>query len=111
MTTGDVTGRDLAIYVERFLVEKYGPPRLANYPDGLRMEVHPKTYHALIQDPSLDWQFSPIGRDPGKELAEKFRVPVKVTPDLPDGTWRLVIVTEENLAGGVLLWPRRAYST
>jgi hypothetical protein len=98
----DVTGKDLVTCVEKFLVEKYGPLGPATYPDGLRLELHPKAYHALVQDPSLDWQFSPRGRDPQEELAEKFRVPVKVTPDLSLGGWRLVIVTEENLAGGVL---------
>lgn len=100
MSASDVTGKALLTCVENFLVEKYGPPRLANYPAGLRLELHPKAYHKLISDPSLDWQFSAPSHDPQVELAEKFQVPVKVTSELPDSSWRLVIVTEEWLGGG-----------
>ena len=65
-------------------------------PRGLRLEMHPSVRRALMREFDLDWPAEP-------EAAESaYGIPVKVSEDLPEGTWRLVVVTEDVLAGGKL---------
>jgi hypothetical protein len=67
-------------------------------PEGLRLEMHPGVRQEVIHDryswgwPSADW----------RDWGPVFGLPVKITSDLPEGTWRLVVVTEDVLAGGKL---------
>ena len=96
VTTGISPARALLIAVRECLDERYPhwTFRVGALPEGLRLELHPSARTRLWQDDyTRDWprDWSPV-----------FRVPVKVTPDLPDGTWRLVVVTEDVLAGGEL---------
>lgn len=67
-------------------------------PAGLRMELHPHAYYVIMRDPEAGYW--PASDADG--LSQVFGLPVKVTPDLADSTWRLVIVTEDELAGGRL---------
>jgi hypothetical protein len=71
-------------------------------PDGLRLEMHPRVHYTLAAD--SDTYFWP--REPGDSFEElyrrTFRLPVKITPDLPESTWRLVVVTEDVKLGGKL---------
>lgn len=69
-------------------------------PEGLRLEIHPRVHYTLAADAgTYSWP-----REPGDSFEElyrrTFRLPVKVTPDMPEGTWRLVVVTEDVLTGG-----------
>lgn len=77
-------------------------------PDGLRVEMHPRVHYTLAADP--DTYMWP--REPGdlfEELyARTFSLPVRITPDLPEGTWRLVVITEDVLLGGKLDRPPTA---
>lgn len=89
--------------VHEALEEKYGPllpgsiqRRVSEVAPGLRLEMHPKVMHALYTDP-----YGPPGWRTD-ELAKVFPVPLKITADVPEGTWRLVIITEEVLTGGEL---------
>lgn len=71
-------------------------------PAGLRMEMHPRAHYMLVRDPETNtWP-----REPGDSFEElyarTFRIPVKITSDLPEGYWRLVVVTEDVLLGGRL---------
>lgn len=82
--------------VARVLEERYGPMwRYLPRPEGLRLEVHPLLHRRLMQDPE-GWGGS------WGSLAEQFQVPVRITTDLPGGTWRLAIITEDVLGRGHL---------
>lgn len=62
------------------------------YPPGLRLEMAYGVYNHLKRDPaSAVW--------PG-DLSEVFGLPVKITPEMPADTWRLVIIAEDVLLGG-----------
>jgi hypothetical protein len=101
---------ELIRHVYRELTDRYGPSFMWDQPghrppEGLRVELHPSVYHLLLSDAEL-WKYGFSGYSTelghGAELQSQFRVPVKITADLPRGTWRLVIVTEEVLSGGEL---------
>lgn len=93
-TGNQVRPRDIMTAVEEVLTEKYGPPRLRTLPAGLRLEMHPGV--ALLFMASDDGLFRFARRIP----EDLFTVPVLVTMHIPEGSWRLVIVTEEVLLGG-----------
>jgi hypothetical protein len=65
-------------------------------PAGVRLEMHPMVYRHLLRDPRNT--FGPWPEDLGKQLG----VPVKITHELPDDSWRLAIVTEDVLTEGRL---------
>lgn len=105
--TGIGPAKMLLIAVTEYLDEHYPhwqtPWRAL--PDGLRMEMHPRVHYTLAADPdTYHWP-----REPGDSFEElyrrTFRLPVKITPDLPEGTWRLVVVTEDVKLGGKALGP------
>lgn len=103
MTATDIGPAKALLYaVRNYLDETYPhwPTRWGALPAGLRLEVHPRVHYTLAADP--DTYFWP--REPGDSFEELYRrtfgVPVKITPELPAGTWRLVVVTEDvKLAG------------
>jgi hypothetical protein len=86
----------LLIAVYEYLDEHYPHWRVnpqTALPDGLRMEMHPATRMMIMRDEeSRHW--------PMDDLARVFCVPVKIAADLPEGYWRLVVVTEDVLTGG-----------
>lgn len=103
-TRGISPAKALLYAVRNYLDEAYPywQTRWGALPDGLRMEMHPRTHYTLVQDPdTYSWP-----REPGDSFEELyarvFRLPVKITPDLPEGTWRLVVVTEDVKLGGKL---------
>jgi hypothetical protein len=63
-------------------------------PRGLRLEMHPSVRSAVLHELGLEWPPEPGAAE------SAFGVPVKVTTDLPEGGWRLVVVTEDVLTGG-----------
>lgn len=65
-------------------------------PDGVRLEMNPYFYRFLIRDAMF------YGNSPGEAMRKHFPVPVKVTSDIPLGSWRLVVVTEHVLLKGLL---------
>ncbi|HEV3380917.1 MAG TPA: hypothetical protein VG142_08060 [Trebonia sp.] len=65
-------------------------------PDGVRLEMNPYFYRFLIRDALF------YGDSPAEAMEKHFPVPVKVTPDIPLGSWRLVVVTEQLLLEGLL---------
>lgn len=67
------------------------------FPEGLRLEMHPKAYMTFWADP-----YSQLLPAREENLEGVLGVPVKVIPDLPEGTFRLVIVTEDVIMGGEL---------
>ena len=91
----DQVTRELITKVHEYLRENYADD--SAFPAGLRLEMHPSVRRAmwLCQD-LWDTYSAGLGKDP----AERFPVPAKVTVDLPEGTWRLVIVEEEVLLTG-----------
>lgn len=98
----------LVRFIEGFLMENYGPAirdsqtgkwELHGLPEGIRLEVHPSVYHALLADVSL---YSIADFQGGAKPEDKFSVPVKVTPEVGDRYWRLVVVAEKVLTGGRL---------
>lgn len=87
----------LLITVYAYLDEHYPYWRSnpeARLPAGLRMEMHPYARYVINRDEEA--RYWP------DDLKTVFGLPVKVTPDMPDSTWRLVIVTEDVLGGGKL---------
>lgn len=96
MTTEVSPAKALLIAVREYLDEHYPhwTFRVGALPDGLRLELHPEARNKLWRDAyTRDWPHN---------WGTVFGVPVKVTPDLPGGTWRLVIITEDVLLGGGL---------
>lgn len=96
--------KTLLIAVTEYLDEAYPhwQTRWGSLPDGLRLEMHPRVHYTLARDSDThEWP-----REPGDSFEElyrrTFRLPVKITPDLPEGTWRLVVVTEDVKLGGKL---------
>jgi hypothetical protein len=94
----------LLIAVTEYLDEHYPHWRVSqqSLPEGLRLEMHPRVHYTLAADAgTYSWP-----REPGDSFEElyrrAFRLPVKITPDLPEGTWRLVVVTEDVKLGGKL---------
>ncbi len=83
------------------LVEQYvrdlGPfPVL---PEGIRLEMHPSVRHAIMR------HWMPDYRDfvsDGEPKPFPPQIPVKVTTDLERGAWRLVVVKEDVINGGVM---------
>lgn len=70
-------------------------------PPGLRLEMHPRVQYDIYRDPDTPWLLQNLS--PGfttGDLESLLGVPVKVAPELPDGTWRLVAVSETVLASG-----------
>lgn len=99
-TAGQQLARSLITGVRKYMREHYPsmpgvPPEL---PPGLRLEMHPSVRRVLMTDPDL-WE---PGGGAWDEAPDHFfaPAPVKVTMDIPAGTWRLVIVTEEVLLSG-----------
>lgn len=100
----DNPAKALYIAVRQALDDRY-PFWAANplaLPEGLRVEMHPRAHYMLVRDPEINtWP-----REPGDSFEElyarTFRIPVKITSDLPEGYWRLVVVTEDVLLGGRL---------
>jgi hypothetical protein len=67
-------------------------------PDGLRLEMHPLVERLMWRDREVfTW-----GPPTVETLQSAFGVPVKVTTDLPDSTWRLAVVTEQVMLGGTI---------
>lgn len=111
-------GKALVNHVYEKLTGKYGPSYLwydrvadvSRLPVGLRMEMHPSVRQRLLTDVYLGRYgfgntcdpFIGYGYTGDAELQEQFRVPVKITIDLPKDTWRLVIITEEVISAGEL---------
>jgi hypothetical protein len=95
--------KTLISHVYRELTERYGPSYLweqtGALPAGLRLEMHPRTRMTLLCDPELNRYGMGLSDD---DLEKWFRVPVKITIDVPVNTWRLVIVTEEVIDSGTL---------
>lgn len=87
----------LLIAVREYLDEHYPHWTFAAgvLPAGLRLEMHPRVRMRIMTD-AYAWDWPPGG------WAPVFGVPVKVTTDLPDGTWRLAVITEDVLLGGKL---------
>ncbi len=88
------TARALMAAVAQYLTDNYGPVGMRHLPEGLRLELHPLVVRHIMREPgNLGWP---------DDLSRHFEVPVKVTHDLADGHWRLVVVTEQELLGGRL---------
>ena len=88
--------KTLLIAVREYLDERYRhwTFRVGALPEGLRLELHPAARNRLWRDEyTRHWP---------DDWGTVFGVPVKAAPDLPDGTWRLVIITEDVLLGGNL---------
>jgi hypothetical protein len=67
-------------------------------PEGLRLEIHPLVYYMIMR--SADQGFRMVD-----EPLKRIPMPVKITPELPRYGWRLVIVTEEVINGGLMPHP------
>jgi hypothetical protein len=69
-------------------------------PPGLRLEMHPSVYYMLTRN--VDW-FDFVDRRPAHEvIEERITVPVKVSHELNEHTWRLVTITEDVHLGGLI---------
>ena len=68
-------------------------------PEGIRLEMHPSVRHAIMRNwmPSYAEWVSDAEPSPFPP-----QIPVKVTTDLKLGQWRLVVVKEEVINGGVM---------
>jgi hypothetical protein len=94
-TAEDAAAWEMVRAINAWVSEHY--PYGRQLPPELRLELHPLAWHRLLQDTEM-WRYSP---DPD-DWKKRFRVPAVVTPLLPEGTWRLVTVTEDVHLGGVM---------
>jgi hypothetical protein len=96
--------RELLAHVTAYLREHYYLGH--GMPEGLRLELHPLAANLLYTSNDIGWTTEDGTKTITEMLAGKFGVPVVLSRELPTGTWRLAIVTEEVLDGGEL-WPAR----
>ena len=71
-------------------------------PEGIQLEMHPSVRHAIMRNWMPTYEASVSGEEP-KPFPPQ--IPVKVTTDLEHGAWRLVIVKEDVINGGVMPSP------
>lgn len=94
--------RALIEVIEQYILDTWPYlPRdkaIAQLPEGLRLEIHPLVYYMFMRNLMQDFALTanPLKRIP---------VPVKITPEMPRYGWRLVIVTEEVINGGLMPHP------
>lgn len=93
--TAEEARKRLISDVEAALLDKYGPPVGRIIPPGLRLEMHPAVRAVLLEGSATSWDMRHYG-----DVRDMFAVPVIISAQLPLGRWRLVIVTEQVLAGG-----------
>lgn len=89
--------RALIILVREY-VSEHTPPRGGGLPEGIRLEMHPSVRQMILRNVVPDFIRS-VAKEPMPFSAE---VPVVITPLLPRGAWRLVVVTEDVIDGGVM---------
>ena len=68
-------------------------------PEGIRLEMHPSVRHAIMRNWTPKYADFVSGEEP-KPFPPQ--IPVKVTTDLEHGAWRLVVVKEDVINGGVM---------
>lgn len=95
MTEAEVLVRS----IRSFLNERYGPYN--HYPENLRLEMHPTLEYPILRDVELAKTRGRFG-SLSEFFSGIFGVPCTRNAELPERSWRLVIVTEEVLTGGKL---------
>ena len=83
------------------LLERYArdhTPPLGTMPDGIRLEMHPATRHMILRH----WTPGYTQFITGQEMPTPPKIPVKIDMDLPEYGWRLVVVTEDVINGGIM---------
>jgi hypothetical protein len=93
-------GKALMYAIRDELTKRYGPFWGHSLPAGLRLEMHPSTVNLLYQDSEL-WEHG-YTETIDTLILRAFSVPLKITLDVEEDHWRLVIVTENVLLGGRL---------
>jgi hypothetical protein len=84
--------------VEDYVSERRRPGGGYDLPEGLCLQVHPRV-HRLIQQ---QWVSDYDRFTSGRQWPLPAEVPVTVSPELPDGGWRLAVVTTEVINGGIM---------
>ncbi len=87
-----------------YAVAHYRPGGGYDFPEGLVLEMHPRVRYMIMQN----WAPSYSAFVSGRELPFPAEIPLRVNPDLPDGTWRLAVVTVEVISGGRMRAPDEA---
>lgn len=84
--------------VEDYVLEHRRPGGGYSLPEGLVLEMHPRACHAILRN----WAPGYGAFVSGREMPFPAEVPVKVSPDLPENTWRLAVITVDVINGGKL---------
>lgn len=82
--------------VEDYAMERRRPGGGYDLPEGLVLEMHPRVMHAVMRN----WMPGYSDLVSGQQTPFLAQIPVKISPDLPDNTWRLAVITAEVINGG-----------
>lgn len=82
--------------IEDYVLEHRRPGGGYDLPEGLVLEMHPRVRYMIQQN----WAPGYSAFASGRESPFPAEIPVRINPDLPDGTWRLAVVTVEVISGG-----------
>jgi hypothetical protein len=88
----------LVVLLEDYVQEHRRPGGGYDLPEGLYLEMHPRVHYVI----RANWQPGYGDFVSGRESPMPAQIPVKINPDLPDGYWRLAVITVDVINGGVM---------
>ncbi len=97
MTIDEKTAVEALFAVVRQYAREHNPPFTPKpqLPEGIRLEMHPLVRYMIIRNMDYRDVFT-------DDLSDRVDIPVKINTELPEYGWRLVIVTEDVINGGVM---------
>lgn len=97
VSAAEASVQDMLDALDRYVMD-HGGPRAFAPPPGLCLEMHPRAYYFI----RANWQPTYEQFTSGQETPIRADIPVRVNPELPEGSWRLAVITVDVLLSGVI---------
>lgn len=81
--------------IDRYVMD-HGGPRAFAPPPGFCLEMHPRAYYSI----RASWQPGYEQFISGRDTPIRADIPVKLNPELPEGSWRLAVISVNVLLSG-----------